>query len=101
MPAPSPASSNLQTFVATSRQVACTVGGEAVILHLDEGLYYSLNPVGTCIWALLQQPRSKEELIARVLEEFDVTPERCRADVEELLEALCTRLLVVPAEVSG
>ena len=93
--------SSPSTFVASSRQVACVVGGEAVILHLDDGVYYSLNPVGARVWDLLQQPRTAEELIARVTEEFDVAAERCRLDVEELLSALRERALVVLAEGSG
>lgn len=98
MPSPGPVPNAPEIFVATSRQVACTVGGEAVILHLDDGIYYSLNPVGACVWAMLQAPRTKEELIAQVLAEFEVTPERCRADVEELLGALSARALVLPFE---
>ena len=86
------------TFVATSRQVACTVGPETVILHLDDGIYYSLNAVGARVWSLLQEPRTSEELVARVLEEFEVAPERCRADVDELLSALRARALVISTE---
>ena len=89
------------TFVVSNRQVACVVGGEAVILHLDDGVYYSLNPVGARVWDLLQQPRTTEELVARVTEEFDVAAERCLLDVEELISALRERALVVCAEGSG
>ena len=91
MPTPSPP----ETFVVSNRHVACTVGAESVILHLDEGAYYSLNPVGTRIWELLQQPRTIDELVAAVLNEFEVSSERCLDDVCELVEALRARTLVV------
>lgn len=87
-------SSTPPNFVASSRQVACSVGGEAVILHLDDGIYYSLNAVGALVWSLLQEPRTQEELVTRVREEFDVGEERCRSDIEELLGALKARALV-------
>lgn len=90
--------SSPSTFVASSRQVACVVGGETVILHLDDGVYYSLNPVGARVWDLLQEPRTADELVARVVEEFNVAVDPCRHDVEELLSALRARALVVPAE---
>ena len=89
---------NPATFVASKRQVACEVGGEAVILHLDDGIYYSLNPVGAHVWTLLQQPRSSEELVQHVLAEFEVDEQRCRMDIEALLEALRLRALIVSAE---
>jgi hypothetical protein len=101
MSAQGPMPSNPPIFVASPRQVACVVGGEAVILHLDDGVYYSLNPVGARVWALLQQPRTTDELVAGVLEDFEVSADRCRADVEELLGALRARALIVPAEGAG
>jgi Coenzyme PQQ synthesis protein D (PqqD) len=98
MSAQGPVRSKSSTYVATRRQVACAVGGEAVILHLDDGIYYSLNAVGARVWALLQEPRTAEELVTHVVDEFDVGSDRCRADVEDLLLALKARSLVVAAE---
>lgn len=100
MSVPQPPPSKAVTFVASSRQVTCAVGGEAVLLHLDDGVYYSLNPVGACVWGLLEEPRTTDELVQRVLEEFEVEAERCRADVEELLAELTARSLVVRHESS-
>ncbi|MEO6600559.1 MAG: PqqD family protein [Polyangiaceae bacterium] len=98
MKAPIPAPNPAALFVASKRQVACTVGGEAVILHLDDGVYYSLNPVGAHVWSLLQQPRTTEELVRHVLAEFEVEEERCRAEVTALVDALRARALLVQAE---
>ncbi len=81
-------------FVATRRQVSCTVSGEVVILHLDDGAYYGLNEVGTRIWELLQEPRGFQDLVAAVVDEFDVTPEACADDVRVLLDELGARGLV-------
>ena len=97
MKASTPVQNPAAIFVASKRQVACTVGAEAVILHLDDGVYYSLNPVGAHVWSLLQQPRSMEELVEHVLAEFEVDEERCRADINALVEALHGRALVVLA----
>jgi hypothetical protein len=83
-------------FVASPRHVACEVSGEVVILHLDDGVYYSLNPVGARVWSLLQEPRTTDQLVSAVVKEFDVGADRCRADLVELLDALRARALVVP-----
>jgi len=87
-------------FTATSRlvvsdeQVFTTLGGEAVILGLRDGVYYGLDSVGARIWALLVEPRSVAELVSTIVAEFDVTPERCERDVIALLDDLAARGLV-------
>ena len=80
--------------MASERQLASEVGDEAVILQLDEGVYYSLNGVGARVWALLQQPRQFEYLVERVLAEFEVERERCQQDLQELVQELLAKGLV-------
>ena len=82
------------SVVATSEHVACTVEGEAVILHLQEGVYYGLNTVGTRVWELVQTPRRFSEIVAFVVGEFDVPQEQCESDLAELLTDLQARGLV-------
>lgn len=94
--------SNDTRLIATKRHVACTVSGEVVILHLDEGVYYGLNAVGTRVWQLLDQPRRVDEIIDALVAEFDVDRERCAADVRELIEQLVSRgLVTLGSEESG
>jgi len=71
--------------VASSRQVSSDLGGEAVILHLESGVYYGLNEVGAAIWALLREPKAVGEIEQAILTEFDVDAERCQKDVIALL----------------
>ena len=80
--------------VANRRNVSCTVEGEVIILHLDEGVYYGLNQVGARIWELVQQPRTESEVVETLVEEFEVDRARCSADVRELLTELGERNLV-------
>ena len=44
--------------VAGRAQVSCDRGGEAAILHLTSGTYYSLNPTGARIWGTRAGPRT-------------------------------------------
>ncbi len=80
--------------VAGKDQVNCALGEEAAILHMASGIYYGLDPVGARIWNLLQQPRSVEEIRAALLEEYDVEPARCEADLLELLDKLRAENLI-------
>jgi len=81
-------------LVVSDEQVFTTLGGEAVILGLRDGVYYGLDSVGARIWALLAEPRSVAELVTTIVDEFDVTPERCERDLLALLDDLAARGLV-------
>ncbi len=83
------------TVIALAGQVVgAELDGEFVMLDPDSGIYYGLNEVGTAVWRFLSSPRRLDEVVAHVCEGFDVTPERCRADVDRLLAELAARRLV-------
>jgi hypothetical protein len=81
-------------IVVSDEQVHTSLGDEAVILGLDDGVYYGLDAVGARVWSLLATPRVVSEIVAVVTEEFDVSIERCEQDVLALLAELQGRRLV-------
>jgi len=84
-----PRSISLRAIVVAGKdQVACSLGEEAAILHISNGIYYGLDPVGARIWNLLQQPRSVENIRGTLVAEYEVEPDRCEADLLGLLEKL-------------
>jgi Coenzyme PQQ synthesis protein D (PqqD) len=74
--------------VATRRHLSAGLDGEAVILGLDSSLYFGLNEVGARIWSHLETPISIAELEARITAEYDVSPDRARNDIVELVNLL-------------
>ena len=93
----------LDTVVRASKtQVACTLGGEVMILNLENGVYYGLDPVGARIWELLQEPRTILEIRDALLQEFEVEPERCEKDLLGLIDAMMeARLVELGPETAG
>lgn len=85
-------------FVAAPDQISSPVGSETVLLQLSGGAYFGLNAVGSTIWRRLQQPASVADLVAEVVAEYDVSPERCEADVRELLAQLQSTGLIRVAD---
>lgn len=70
-------------------QVAATVvDGQAVIVMADSGQVTVLNEVGTRIWQLSDGMRSLDEIIATIIEEYEVTPEEAWRDAEAFLRRL-------------
>jgi len=81
---------------ATDAVVQNLAGDEgAVLLHLGSGQYHTLNPVGARIWEILEKPMSKAELTRRVEAEFAVSSDAVSSDVEEFLQGLVERKLVL------
>lgn len=90
------------TLVASSQQVSTTLSGEAVILHVANGLYYGLTQVGARAWELLQQPATLQQVVDTVVAEFAVEPATAKADILALATELQAKGLldVVPAPAS-
>lgn len=82
------------TVVASVRQVSSDLGGEAVILQLESGVYYGVNAVGAAIWALVREPRTVNEIQEAILAEFAVDAERCLKDVMAILRQFETEGLI-------
>jgi hypothetical protein len=74
--------------VAAADVVAADLGREKALLSMADGVYYGLNPVGSMIWDLVQEPRSVEELRDAVVARYEVEPERCEKDVLAVLAKL-------------
>jgi hypothetical protein len=76
------------TVVAGSNQVASNVEGEAVILELGRGTYFGLDPIGTRVWNLIQEPSTVASVCETLVREYDVARARCESDVLSLLAEL-------------
>ncbi len=57
-----------------------------VMMHIEKGKYYGLNPVGKRIWDILDSPKSLNEITAVLLSEFDVTESQCIKEAQIFLD---------------
>jgi len=83
-------------IVPTPHATSCEVAGETVILDTASGQYFALNPVGSAIWQHLQKGCTLSALCEELRAEYNVTAERCEADVTALLDRLAERGLIRP-----
>jgi hypothetical protein len=82
------------TISRTKDQVSANLEGDSIILNVKSGKYYSLNPVGARVWALIESPAALKDIHAALMDEFEVEAERCTQDLLQLVEALTTAGLV-------
>ncbi len=72
--------------------------GEAVLLNVGNGLYYTLNRVGTVIWELLTGERPLDGVVRAICERFDVGEEVARGDLAALVATLHQEDLVLESK---
>lgn len=70
--------------------LSAKVGDELVMMSAKEGNYIGLSDVGARIWDLLETPQELETVIARLQQEYDVSSDTCRAEVDAFLKELVT-----------
>ena len=80
--------------VASRDQVASDLGGETVLLGLRTARYYGLADVGARIWELVREPISVSAISETIAREYEVSLERCEADVLRFLEELAEQELI-------
>jgi len=64
------------------------VGDEIVLLHLGEGVYFSLNNVGAFIWSHLEHNAQIESIVDAIMTEYDVDAVRATRDLGDFLDGL-------------
>jgi len=68
--------------------------GEAVLLNLQTGKFFGLDPTGTRIWHFLVESGSLGMAYTRMLDEYDVDAESLRADMLALADQLAAHGLI-------
>ena len=68
--------------------VASRVDNEIVMMSIEHGNYYSLDPIGSRIWKLIEAPIKIKKLTNLLMEEFEVDSKTCEQDVLNLLNEM-------------
>lgn len=67
-----------------------------VMMDMEKGHYYELDPLGTRIWLLLERGLSVAEVCDTMMEKYEITPEICHEDTLTFLNEL-NRMKIVQA----
>jgi Coenzyme PQQ synthesis protein D (PqqD) len=66
----------------------------AVLLDIEQGMCFSLNPVGLRIWELLKRQRSLDQIADALGHEFSVPRSQILSDATEFIAALEAKQLI-------
>jgi Coenzyme PQQ synthesis protein D (PqqD) len=73
---------------------AKVIDGEAIIMNLSTGMYYSMERQSAVVWEWLERGHTVAEAAEALAARYDVTPEQARADVEQLVQQVLQEGLV-------
>ena len=84
-------------YIRNNKTISGRLSDELVMMDMEKGMYFSLNPVATRIWDLLEKPLTLDDLCGLLMEEYEVGEEQCRSEVGEVIAEM-VRLGVVLKE---
>ncbi|WP_271424086.1 PqqD family protein [Aequorivita sinensis] len=78
----------MKKYIKNSNSVSGRLQDEQVILDIEKGNYFSLNPVATKIWDILEKPLTTEEVCVKLLEEYNVESDKCKTETNTYIEEM-------------
>lgn len=92
----------LETLV-TKREdtLSSEVDDEFVLMNLDNGAFYGLNPVATKVLKFMETPRRAHEIRDHLLSLYDVDAATCEAQLLALLDEMAAEDLLVLDDGAG
>jgi hypothetical protein len=85
-------------YTRNNKTISGRLHDELVMMDIDQGKYFSLNPVATRIWDLLDEPKGIEELCGSLMDEYEVREDQCREEVDVYLAEMVKLGLVMRNE---
>jgi hypothetical protein len=83
--------------VSRKHVIAETIEGEAIIIHLGTGAYYSLRDAGADIWARIEHGATRDEIVDALAERYDGSRDEIDAAVGRVIDDLREEGLVEEA----
>lgn len=85
----------------TEEVVAKVMDGEAIIINLATGVYYSLDDAGAAMWSLIEEGWRLRDIADAIAAQYDVPTEQAAGDVLDLASALLQEDIVEVAHADG
>ena len=71
------------------------IDDEILMMSIEDGKYYGLNPVGSEIWKLIEEPKTIEEIIPALMDIFDIVEESCRKESLDFIESMIKNNIIL------
>ena len=89
---------DLSTKLTRSESIVFTALDDTIVMmDVDEGHYYELDPIATRIWELIDEGATVGAICDALVEQYEVDPQECQQDTMEFLKQAAERRLVLAA----
>lgn len=79
---------NLSSVITRNDAIVYTdLDDTIVMMDVDEGQYYELDPIAARVWGIIENSQTVEAVCKTLAEEFDVDPSTCQQETLEFLQA--------------
>ena len=68
--------------------IVSDMGGEKVMISINNGKYYNLGEIGGSIWTLIEQSISVNDIVTALVADYEVEKEECEEQVLSFLNRL-------------
>ena len=82
-------------YQRSPQALSAPVDDDHVALQTSRGMAFGLEGVTACVWEMLQQPTSFDEIVAALRAQYDVDDAQCREEIGALLRDMAVEGLVV------
>ena len=74
--------------------VTTEVDGELMMMSVEEGFYYNLDPIASEIWNLLEVDRNAGQICDQMMKRYDVDRNQCLNDITAFLTEMIEEKLI-------
>lgn len=84
-------------YIRNNETISGRLHDEMVMMDIDKGKYYSMNPVATNIWELLEKPLSVDQLSQKMIQDYEVDASTCKKDVKKFIGEMLSLSIIKEA----
>ena len=77
------------------------IDGEAVLVNMESGSYYSIDSVGAVVWDYVEKGLSNSQIVEAITVQYKGEPTDIAQGIQQLLTELQAEQLIVPCETSS
>ena len=89
----------LQTRLSRNIEIITNeIDDEILMMSIEDGKYYGLNPVGSEIWKLIAEPKTVKTIIPELMEIFDIDEVSCTKETITFLKDMINNNIIIANE---
>lgn len=77
---------------------AKVMDGEAIIIHLGTGVYYSMDGIGAAVWQAIEAGAAPDAIAGHLAARYGMDADAAEGELSRLFAELAAEQLVVPAD---